>query len=485
MPTAKTHSNRTLIVGFAGVSSLTLLVTLVALLVRVKHLAAGTPPATAENTAAADLGNPAAKPNRFTLRLGQGFRFRDGAVVGNKADEQPDIIFKYLPPYVGGLSTRYNPISQQVETGFEPTLTSPMPLIVSTRINAFDAKPDVARITCGDIAGYFNQAPISAKTRYLLLMNGSGDQYLLTLDQLEAPVGRYDDWRIGFTYEPVQVPLGLPGGKINKPLSGKLIYRDWYRTKLVMQLDLASGKEQGLVDGILPSTVGDRRLGYGDTSSAYVVRDAAGKTLHTIRFNEQVLGPLLSPDGTRLLATVYRPGPPSTIGGVTLPGSPTLSVAIFDLGGREITSIVGYDDATWTPDGKLIATGKLYDPGLFEIDPATKRIHPIDAQMACPLQPSVSPDGKTIAFVTNNKIWLIDRDGKNVRQLFPDGHNQQRPSFSPDGAKIAFIVCNQLGIDASGEVFVIDLKTNELTPVRTSTGASLIPDTSTRLNWIR
>ena len=86
---------------------------------------------------------------------------------------------------------------------------------------------------------------------------------------------------------------------------------------------------------------------------------------------------------------------------------------------------------------------------------------------------------------TNNKIWLIDRDGKNVRQLFPDGHNQQRPSFSPDGAKIAFIVCNQLGIDASGEVFVIDLKTNELTPVRTSTGASLIPDTSTRLNWIR
>src|SRR5690554_640707 len=43
---------------------------------------------------------------RFTLRLGEGFRFRDGVVVGDEAD-QPDIVFKYLPPKVGGLSTRY------------------------------------------------------------------------------------------------------------------------------------------------------------------------------------------------------------------------------------------------------------------------------------------------------------------------------------------------------------------------------------------
>ena len=104
--------------------------------------------------------------------------------------------------------------------------------------------------------------------------------------------------------------------------------------------------------------------------------------------------------------------------------------------------------------------------------------------MACPLQPSVSPDGKTIAFVTNNKIWLIDRDGKNLRQLLQDGHNQQRPSFSPDGTKVALIICNQMPIDETGEVFVIDLKSQEVTPVRTNTGASLLPDTSTRLNWI-
>src|SRR5262245_54260358 len=98
--------------------------------------------------------------------------------------------------------------------------------------------------------------------------------------------------RIGFSYEPVKLPLGLKGGKINKPLPGKIIYRDWYHTKMIMRVDLTSGTEQAIADGILPSTVGDRLLGYGDSTSAYIVRDASGKILHTIRFNDQFLGPL-------------------------------------------------------------------------------------------------------------------------------------------------------------------------------------------------
>jgi Tol biopolymer transport system component len=144
-----------------------------------------------------------------------------------------------------------------------------------------------------------------------------------------------------------------------------------------------------------------------------------------------------------------------------------------------------YDDAAWTPDGKLIATGKLTDPGLFEIDPATKNVKPIDAKVIAPFQPSVSPDGQTIAFITGGRVWLIGRDGKNLRQLFQDGRSQQRPVFSPDGTKIAAVICNQLANDVTGEVFVIDLKTHEITPLRTNTGLPLVPDTTTRLNWIR
>jgi hypothetical protein len=455
-------------------------------LVWVTQKGATSPRPNAESAAVttASVMKPAAGGKRFTLRLGQGFRFKDGVVVVAKPDEQPDIVFKYLPPQAAGQALRYNEQSQQVETGLEPALTSAVPLLLSTHISAFDTKPDVARITSGDIADYWNQAPVFRKTRYLLLMNQNGDQYLLTLDELQDAPGKFDDWRIGFSYEPVKLPVGLKGGKINKPLPGKIIYRDWYRTKMIMRVDLTSGTEQAIADGILPSTVGDRLLGYGDSTSAYIVRDASGKILHTIRFNEQFLGPLLSPDGTRLLGTVQRPGPESRIGGLTFPGVATLSVGVFDLTGKEIVSIVGYDDATWTPDGKIIATGKLYDAGLFEIDPTTKSVRPIAPAIASPFQPDVSPDGKTIAFITGNKVWLIDRDGKNLRQLFQDGHNQQRPAFSPDGTKVAFIICNQLGVDASGEVFVFDLKGNDITPLRTSTGALLVPDTSTKLNWI-
>lgn len=446
-------------------------------------LAQGEKPA-ADTPEKAETKLQSARGRRFTLRLGQGFRFKDGALLPRQ-DNSADIVFKYLPPQVGGLALRYNPISQQVETGNQPTLTSAVPLLRSARIKAFEQKPDVAAITSGDIAGYPEQAALFRKSRFVLLQDQSGDHYLLTLDELDAATGKYDDWRIGFAYEKVQLPLGLAGGQINKLFPGKLIFRDWYRTKTIVRIDLTTGKEQMIADGVLPSTVGERLLGYGDSSGAYVVRDAAGKTLQTIRFNERVLGPVLSPDGTRLAASVYRQGPGRTIGSVTVPGAAVLSTAVFDLNGRQLVYFLGYDDAVWTPDGKLIATGSLYEPGLFELDPATQKVRPIDAAIPTPLQPSVSPDGRTIAFITGSKIWLIDRDGKNLRQLFPDAFSQQRPAFSPDGTKIAAIICNQLAIDATGEVFVIDIATKQPTPLRTSTGASLMPDDTSRLNWIQ
>jgi hypothetical protein len=486
---------RKILLVFAGIASVALLLAAIALLVSVsgsgtpdRPAPAPAPDGTTAAVAASHVVTPTAAPTagrRFTLRLGQGFRFKDAAVVIGKPDNQPDITFKYLAPYVGGLATRYNPVSGNVETAMEATLTSPLPLLISTHINAFETKPDVARITSGDAATYQDRSPLFSKSRYLLLMNAAGDQYLLTLDELEAVPGKYDDWRIGFAYEQVHLPVGLAGGKINKPLPGKLIFKDWYRSKMIVRVDLTSGKEEAIADGSLPSTVGDRLLAYGDSSDAYVVRDASGKILSTMRFNERAMGPIISPDGTKVLVSVYRNGPGRKIVDVDVPGKPQLSVAVFDLNGREQCYFLGYDDATWTPDGKIIATGELFEPGLFELDPSTKGVRAIDATVASPFSPSVSPDGKTIAFVTGNKVWLIDRaDGKNLHQFFLDGHNQQRPVFSPDGSKIALIICNTMAVDMTGEVFVIDRQTAEITSLRTSTGADLVPDTTTKLNWI-
>lgn len=81
--------------------------------------------------------------------------------------------------------------------------------------------------------------------------------------------------------------------------------------------------------------------------------------------------------------------------------------------------------------------------------------------------PAVSPDGGTIAFVSNrdggaDRLYLIDADGKNVRRLensvlsTPDGRGRtdpipprgMSPTFSPDGRQILFAVPTpQPGID--------------------------------------
>src|SRR5215471_14546881 len=131
-------------------------------LVRMTQKGATSPRPNAESAAvtAAGVMKPAAGGKRFTLRLGQGFRFKDGVVVVAKPDEQPDIVFKYFPPQGAGQALRYNEQSQQVETGLGPALMSAVPVLISTHISAFDTKPDVARITSGDIADYFNQAPV-------------------------------------------------------------------------------------------------------------------------------------------------------------------------------------------------------------------------------------------------------------------------------------------------------------------------------------
>jgi hypothetical protein len=483
--------------AFAGIASVAMLIGAVALLIWAKDSRNRPSPAGPgvtvsvkdfmQPTTALSGGRAPAEATtgkRFTLRLGQGFRFKDGIVVVAKPEETLDLAFKYAPPQLGGINMKYDPLKQRVESKYDAPIPSSVPVLLAAHVNGFEQKPNVARVTSGDVASYGESAPIGPKTRYVLMQNQAGDQYLLTLDELDAALGKLDEWRIGFTYEQVHLPVGLAGGQINAPLPGKLIFRDWYRVKMILRVDLTTGKEESLVDGMLPCALGDRLLGYADAAGAYVVRDGAGKILKTIQFNDAVRDPLLSPDGTKVLGSVTRPGPPVPAGLVTVTGPDVQAVAVFDLAGHEVASIAGYDDGAWTPDGKIIATGQLNDPGVFEIDPATKKVTPIDAALSYPRQVSVSPDGKTIALVTGNRVWLMDRDGKNRRQLFQDGRNQQRPVFSPDGTKVALVVCNQAANDWTGEVFVMDLKTQALTQLRTSAGNSVMPDATSRLNWV-
>jgi dipeptidyl aminopeptidase/acylaminoacyl peptidase len=55
-----------------------------------------------------------------------------------------------------------------------------------------------------------------------------------------------------------------------------------------------------------------------------------------------------------------------------------------------------------------------------------------------------SPDGRRIAFVTNEGVFVMDADGRHVRKVATSRYTieQGPPTWSPDGRKVAYVACS-------------------------------------------
>jgi Tol biopolymer transport system component len=80
--------------------------------------------------------------------------------------------------------------------------------------------------------------------------------------------------------------------------------------------------------------------------------------------------------------------------------------------------------------------------------------------------PSLSPDGKQIAYMTYgviSRVFMMDRDGTNRRKLSSEAWDSYVPRWSPDGKWISFCSSPPSANDESSQVVLVDPR-NPLTP---------------------
>ena len=100
--------------------------------------------------------------------------------------------------------------------------------------------------------------------------------------------------------------------------------------------------------------------------------------------------------------------------------------------------------ASFSPDGKyMLFTGNELGWNIYLMDLNTKEIRRITSRGGS-CRPDWSPDGTTIAFVTDRSdnigdVWLMDGDGKNHRRLTTTSElSDYYPAWSPDGEWIVY-----------------------------------------------
>jgi Tol biopolymer transport system component len=131
---------------------------------------------------------------------------------------------------------------------------------------------------------------------------------------------------------------------------------------------------------------------------------------------------------------VARPSVAIHIRQTALAASVCAAVALLAAGGAS---------ATFPGRNGLIAFASDRDPLLlheqiFSLDVGSGEFRNLSGSPAEDSEPALSPDGKTIAFVRDNAVWLMNSDGSDQRFLVRSGYNDPRPVWSPDGRAIAF-----------------------------------------------
>jgi TolB protein len=129
---------------------------------------------------------------------------------------------------------------------------------------------------------------------------------------------------------------------------------------------------------------------------------------------------------------------------------------------------LGVAGITWTPDGQIVFTSKLaghFNIWIMSKDGSDQR--QLTANARDNYYPSVSPDGKSVAFISDrsgkNDLWKMDIDGSSPLQLTKSGGSGY-PQWSMDGQWIVYealegsaATLRKISKDGGSSVLVIEM----------------------------
>ena len=155
------------------------------------------------------------------------------------------------------------------------------------------------------------------------------------------------------------------------------------------------------------------------------------------------LYPVFSPDGTSLAYTSAKNGDYFVLS----------SLYVYDVASKKEKLVqTGVRTApAWSPDGTKLYYGRAtrdnphwsYQFDIFEYDLKTEKERRVTSGKRA-INPTVSPDGKSLAFVTNHdgtsNLAITNIDGSGYRQVTPYANGEQvyNPCWSPNGDRILF-----------------------------------------------
>lgn len=85
-------------------------------------------------------------------------------------------------------------------------------------------------------------------------------------------------------------------------------------------------------------------------------------------------------------------------------------------------------------------------------------------------EPTLSPDGREIAFVSGGDIWTVSAAGGEAHLLVAHADNESRPLYSPNGKYLAFGSTRS----GNGDIYVLTLETGELKRLTFDDGAETL-----------